>query len=112
VTGSSSKFQNVDRHNWTDVAKIYLENTAGATLLNILAYELSVDELSLVFYTDNPMTIGNQQMPVTNPGRILTGESMSGVNVLSSFSLPQSVIADVLPSVLMATDLVMSFDLS
>ena len=51
-------------------------------------------------------------MPVTNPGRILTGTSMTGVNVQSSFSLPQSVIGTVLPSVLTASDLILSYDLT
>lgn len=51
-------------------------------------------------------------MPTASSGRILVGQSMSNIQLLSGFSLPKSVVNSVLPSVLLSTDLVMSYDLS
>ncbi len=51
-------------------------------------------------------------MPATNPGRILTGQSMEDLNMVSSFSLPQSVLGSILPSILTSSDLVLTYDLN
>ena len=112
VKDKSAVFQNINSHNWSSVASISLENAASKDLLTIWSVELSLDGFTLYFYTNNPLNIVSKQMPVTNAGRILIGQSMTDVNLLTSFSLPKSVMNDILPSVLLSSDLVISYDLS
>lgn len=112
VKDKSAVFQNVKSHNWSSAASIYLENSASKDMLTISSVELSFDGFTLYFYTNNPLDIVSKEMPRTNPGRILTGQSMSDINLLTSISLPKSVVNNMLPSILLSVDLVISYDLS
>ena len=71
VADKSSAFQNVDQENWPAVTSIFLETKSGRTQLNILSVQLSSDQNTLFFFTDNPQTISSSKLPVANKGRIL-----------------------------------------
>ena len=108
VADKSSAFQNVDQENWPAVTSIFLETKSGRTQLNVLYVQLSSDQNTLFFFTDNPQTISSSQLPVANKGRILAGTSMQQTAMQASISLPKSVVSNVLPSVLISGDLSMS----
>jgi len=50
-------------------------------------------------------------MPLTDKGRILVGQSMSTLNMQASLSLPKTIINNVLPSILVTSDLSLSYSL-
>lgn len=119
VVDRSATFSNIGSEDWPAVAAISLVNKEGSIPLTVLSVELSSDLSTLFFYTNNPSTITTEHMPVTNKGRILAGQSsrllagksMQQLTMQASLSLPKSVINNVLPSVLISEDLVMSYDL-
>ena len=111
VADKSSSFQNVDQEDWPTVTSIYLETKSGKTQLTVLYVQLSSDQSTLFFFTNNPQSISSSQLPVANKGRILAGTSMQQTSMQAGISLPKSVINNVLPSVLLSSDLSMSNNL-
>jgi len=65
---------------------------------------------SLVFYTNNPLSLSILQMPVLSAGRLLVGQSIDPT-VSSSFVLPSSTVSQILPSILMNGDLNLAYSL-
>ena len=55
------------------MTKIYLENVSNSTLLTVLATELSLDNTTLIFFTNNPIKVNKISIPMTSAGRKLVG---------------------------------------
>jgi hypothetical protein len=94
------------------VAKIYVEDKSLSTVLTLLSVELSPDSSTLYFYTNNPLTVSSNSLPLADKGRILAGQSMAALNMQASLSLPKTIINNVLPSLLVTSDLALSYSLN
>ena len=112
VADKSAQFEGVNGVDWSVEAKITLVTTDGDVLLTVLAVELSADSTTLYFYTNNPAQINHDSLPVASKGRILAGQSITPLNMQASLSLPKSIINTVLPSILVTSDLSLSYDLN
>ena len=112
VADKNARFEGVDGVDWAVEAKIVLVTTNGDIVLTVLAVELSADSTTLYFFTNNPAQIGRDSLPVASKGRILAGQSITPLNMQASLSLPKSIINAVLPSILLTSDLSLSYDLN
>lgn len=97
--------------NWTKTTKLILEDSSyKQTKLTILNVQWGTNGYTLIFYTDNPLQLGQNNFQFARRRMLLTGALASKYKV--NLQMDQKTINEILPAFYLPKDLVMGYDIS